>query len=896
MRSLCILLMVLLLRSLPLFSQCTLSGTIRGVDKQGVMFATVVAVPENSTEIIAFCTSDVEGNYSLSIAKSGNYTLSFSALSFQKVSIQVGIHPEDTLIRRDVILPSQPLELQEVVVAADRPISFKKDTIVFNAASFRQGDEQVVEDLLRKLPGLSVSGDGRITVGNKEVEKVMIEGDDFFEKGYRMVTKNMPVSPVSKIEILSHYSANKLLKEIEQSDKVALNIRLDEKSKGHWFGNLLLGYGGNKLYDVRTNWMNFSKQNKVYLLANANSVGYTYTDYIDHLINPYSAEDEAVAEGDESAGALLSLEGHSPDLEGKRVNFNRSGLLSANAIVTLSPQLKLRTIGLLNREENDFNRYGELKYSTEAGSFTTTDALNLNTRALSGVGKVDLNYEISGKQSLAFSGQFNAGTTDNRSDRVFNADSLEEDLTGRRKRSDAHLVYSHRFAERKVFILAATYTNDLIPQQYSASRFLFSDFFPVGGDAVAQSSTTRMQSLAVEGLLMNRRANGNLLELRVGAHMRNDSIRSRFEINEGNTTVDAPFSNQVRYLTNDLYAKVNYLLQFKRLSLAPAIGIHQLFTTLSTPDNIISSRPFLLHPSLSIIWELNNKHRISTSYAYTVRMNTVDELYSNYLLTDLYTLSRGTGAINQFAQSSSSLMYTYGSWGDRLFATAFVLYNRDHDYLSTNTHLTRDYLLSEQIALKGRNYLLVSTSINRYFKFIRSNFKLSVDLSKSGYQSQLSFADTGYTAGDHYTRTLQTTRTESMNYGAELRSGFSGLFNYHLGYSSGIHHTRTTGLASYTRNKIFVDLTFNIHKRFLLISKTERYDFRHSTQPGTSYLFSDLEARYTVIDNKLTLSLTGHNLFNTQSFVNYSMNDRSSSTTLYTLRPRMLLVKAEYRF
>lgn len=241
-------------------------------------------------------------------------------------------------------------------------------------------------------------------------------------------------------------------------------------------------------------------------------------------------------------------------------------------------------------------------------------------------------------------------------------------------------------------------------------------------------------------------------------------------------------------------------------------------------------------------------------------------------------------------------MYTYGSWGDRLFATAFVLYNRDHDYLSTNTHLTRDYLLSEQIALKGRNYLLVSTGINRYFKFIRSNFKLSVDLSKSDYQSQLSFADTGYTAADRYTRTLQTTRSESMNYGAELRSGFSGLFNYHLGYSSGIHHTRTTGLASYTRNKIFVDLTFNINKRFLLISKTERYDFRHSTQPGTSYLFSDLEARYTVIDNKLTLSLTGHNLFNTQSFVNYSMNDRSSSTTLYTLRPRMLLVKAEYRF
>lgn len=66
----------------------------------------------------------------------------------------------------------------------------------------------MVEDLLKRIPGLTVESDGTIKVGNQEVEKIMIEGDDFFERGYKLLTKNMPAKPIEKIELLLQKKSN----------------------------------------------------------------------------------------------------------------------------------------------------------------------------------------------------------------------------------------------------------------------------------------------------------------------------------------------------------------------------------------------------------------------------------------------------------------------------------------------------------------------------------------------------------------------------------------------------------------------------------------------------------------------------------------------------------------
>ncbi|TFG76214.1 MAG: hypothetical protein E4H26_04870 [Flavobacteriales bacterium] len=81
--------------------------------------------------------------------------------------------------------------MSEVVINADMPILVRKDTITLNIASFTNGNEEDVEDVLKKLPGIEVASVGTIQFQGKNVEKIMVEGDDLFEKGYKLLTKNL---------------------------------------------------------------------------------------------------------------------------------------------------------------------------------------------------------------------------------------------------------------------------------------------------------------------------------------------------------------------------------------------------------------------------------------------------------------------------------------------------------------------------------------------------------------------------------------------------------------------------------------------------------------------------------------------------------------------------------
>jgi len=109
------------------------------------------------------------------------------------------------------------VSLNEIILHTEAAIKKRLDTTTFKASAFTKGNEQVVEDLLKNIPGVTVEEDGTIKVGNKAIEKVMVDGDDFFEKGYKLLTKNLNADAVENVQVYERYSNNKLLKGIEES-------------------------------------------------------------------------------------------------------------------------------------------------------------------------------------------------------------------------------------------------------------------------------------------------------------------------------------------------------------------------------------------------------------------------------------------------------------------------------------------------------------------------------------------------------------------------------------------------------------------------------------------------------------------------------------------------------
>ena len=868
------------------YAQTIIEGYITDVETSKGVFASVVLKDEQG-KIITYTNTKNEGYFELKTTIKGVFNLNVSSLSYEAQSKKIET-TGSAKIKKDFILKPKTTVLQEVVVQSRRPITVKKDTIVFDAKSFLQGNEQVVEDLLKKIPGLNVLTDGTIKIGNQEVEKVMIDGDDFFEKGYKIVTKNMPVNPIDKVEVYQNYSNNKHLKGIENSEKVALNLTLKEDAKRIWFGNAFGGYGlvSENRYEFRANLMNFGKKSKHYFLTNFNNIGVDAVGDINHLIRPFRYDEPASLGDNQSANSLLALNYELPNLKKRRVNLNNAEMLSLNSIFTLSDKVKLKTLGFLNTDEVDFFRNSLQQFSVGNTTFTNTENFVGRKTQLTGFGKIDLTYDISKSKTFEYTGKFNKTNEKNRSDLLFNNDFLNERLNANNQLFDQKVVYTNKFKDNKVFLLSTRYINEKTPQNYSVNQFIFNDLFTENANNTKQFSENKMQFAGIEAHLLDKKKNGDLLELKIGNQLRIDDLNTRFELLQNDTNLSFPndYQNNLTYTTNDLYLSAKYRFKLKNFTLLTQADAHQLFNQLENFNVKSNQNPFFIMPKIGLDWKINEKNKILTSYSYNTTNAGVLDVYSGFVQTGFRSFSKGLEEFNQLNTSSVILNYTYGSWGDKFFANTFILYSKNNDFFSTNSIIAQDFSQSEKIIIKDREFLSISSSIDRYFKPIKSNLKINLGATKTNFKNIVNNSN------------LREVKNFNADYGFELRSGFRGFFNYHIGSKWNYNEVETTIKNSFSDNMSFLDLSFMFSDKFNIQVQSERYFFGNLEKDNNKYYFLDLEARYVIKENKLTFFLSGNNLFNTQTFRNYSISDINISQTEYILMPRYVLFKMEYRF
>ncbi|MCA6423660.1 MAG: TonB-dependent receptor [Chitinophagaceae bacterium] len=880
-------LLLYIFASTNLFSQNTIKGEVKDKNNQSIISASII-LKDNTGKIITYTYTDELDKYELKTEKLGQFVLIASSMGFEQKSIDLTFGNINETKTIDFILNPKVTELKEIILETKRPITIKNDTIVFNADSYKQGNEQVVEDLLKKIPSLNIDANGTIKVGNQEIEKVMIDGDDFFEKGYKIVTKNMPVNPIDKVELYQNYSNNKHLKGIENSDKVALNLTLKEDAKRVWFGNIQAGYGlvSENRYEVRGNLMNFGKKNKYYFLTNLNNIGGDATGDINHLIRPYRFDEPASIGDNQSANSLLVLGFDTPKLKQKRTNLNNAEMLSLNSIFTLSDKVKLKTLGFLNTDEIDFFRISLQQFSVGNTTFTNTEDFVGRKTLLTGFGKIDLTYDISNTKTFEYTGKFNKTNERNSSDLLFNNDLLNERSNANNQLFDQKIVYTNKFKENKVFLFSSRYINEKTPQNYSVNQFIFNDLFTEKANNTKQFSENKMQFAGIEAHLLDKKKNGDLLEIKIGNQLRIDDLNTRFELleNENNLSFPNGYKNNLTYTTNDLYLSAKYRFKLKNFTLLTQADSHQLFNQLENFNRKTNQNPFFIMPKIGLDWKINEKNKILTSYSYNTTNAGVLDVYSGFVQSGFRSFSKGLEEFNQLNSSSAILNYTYGSWGDKFFANTFILYSKNNDFFSTNSIIAQNYSQSEKIIIKDREFLSISSSIDRYFKPIKSNLKINLGATKTNFKNIVNNSN------------LREVKNLNADYGFELRSGFRGFFNYHIGSKWNYSEVQTTIKNSFTDNMSFIDLSFMFSDKFNIQAQSERYFFGNLDKNNNKYYFLDLEARYVVKENKLTFFLSGNNLFNTETFRNYSISDINISQTEYRLMPRYVLLKMEYRF
>lgn len=870
------------------YSQTILTGKITDSIRNPIPYCNVLIQETDSrSSILAYTYSDEKGNYKITLKKAGYFNIVVSALGFEKKIIPITLTETSNEITNNITLKEKTLELNEVIIKANPPISIKKDTIIFKSSSFTDGTEQTVEDLLKKIPGLNIDSEGNIKVGNQEIEKLMVDGDDLFEKGYKTLSKNMPAYPIKEVELLLNFSNNSLLKGIENSNKVALNLQLDEKFKRIWFGNIQPAIGNDGFYEFKGSLMNFGKMNKYFFLTNFNTIGNDATGDIDNLIRPYQIDEYASTGDNQTIRNLMSLSSTSLSFKKSRTNFNNAKLVSLNSVFNPTERLKIKTLGFFNWDETNFFKNSLESINTNESNFTNTENYNLKNSHKVIFGKINVNYNITKAETLELATKFNNADSNDSSNLIFNNNSTIESLEDNNKLFDQKIIYTSKLDDKKVILFTGRFIDERTPQNYNINQFFYQDLFQNTNniDNIIQSVKNEMQFLGVNAHLLRRDKNDNLFEFQFGNEFRKDKLKSNLNLLDGETLIDSPigFQNNTTYSVNDLYLKSKYHFKIKNLTIIGRLNAHQLFNYLNTSQITSSEKPFFINPSFGLDWKINEKNKMSSTYTHNTTNAKILDVYGDFALTGFRSFSKGTGELNQLEASGLNFNYQFSNWTKRFFAGTNMYYVKNHSFFSTNSIIEPNFTTTEKILIKNRTYLSINSKIDYYFKPLKSNLKLDFGFSSSEFENIINNSD------------LRKIKSITYDYGIEFRSGFKGLFNFHLGTKWTNSKVKTIINNSFTNIMSFLDLTFVPNKKINLQFQSERYYFGNLDNDNT-YYFVDMFANYKLIEDKLTIGLIGKNFTNTKNFTNLSISDIGTSTTEFRLLPRQILLKLDYRF
>lgn len=877
----------LLFWSGAVLGQTLIDGKVNDTLNQPLPSASII-LKDTLGQIHAYDYTDQTGNYRLETKVTGKVELIFSSLGYAPKTIFKILPEGENHVSLNVVLKENTTELEEVLIETKRPIAVEKDTIRFKAKYFTNGTEETVEDLLKKIPGFTVLPNGIIKVGNQDIEKLMVDGDDFFGRGYTLLSKNMPAHPIEEVEVLKHYSENRLLKGIEHSDKIALNLELKESAKRIWFGNLEGALGNDHFYEAKGNLMNFGKKNKYYFLANLNNLGQDPSGDFSGLIKNMRGDGLGDLGYQNSANNLLDL---SPpyigELNSSRTNFNETKLISLNAILNPNKQLKIKPMVLLNRDQLDFYNNTIHTVNTNEAVFTNTENYHLFHQNKIAFAKLDLHYDISETQQLETTTKYNNGSKDAGSLLIFNGNPTVEDLADQPRLFDQTINYTNRFESKKVFEITGRFANEKSPQHYSLNQFYYPDLFPDldNPDNVKQYSNDHSHYFGLNAHLLNKVNGGDLWDIQLGNEYRKNGLDTQFSVFQGDSLVVSPneFQNQTQYAVNDLYLKSKYIFEISIFKLTGKVNFHQLFNRLQNGDQASRQNPFFINPSLNLKWDIDAKNSLSTEYSFNTQNAGILDVYDNFVLTGFRSFSKGTGHFDQLKASDLSVYYQLGNWEDRFFANATLVYRKDHDFYSTRTIIQQNFIQSEKIKIKNKTLLNANAQADYFFASVKTDLKANLGYSKSDYKNEVNNSGIRKVVSDNYT------------YGFSLASTFDGIFNYSIGTEWQTRKIKTSVTNSFTDNKSFLNLFFRFSDKFDIQLKNERYHFG-KLEKNKDYYFLDFTGQYKLIRNKLSLGLTGQNLFNNKKFRTYSISDIGTSTTEFRLLPRMVLLHAKFRF
>lgn len=244
---------------------------------EALLRSTVLVMTPDTARMVTGGTTANDGSFNLKNVKDGTYLLKISYVGYHNFYRTINVKSAEnkgTMAIGTVMLVPNTVELKQAVVTAQmKEVEVKEDTLIFNADAFKVPEGSVLEELIKKLPGVTIE-DGVIKVNGKTVKKILVGGKEFFGNDQNMSMKNLPAEIVDKVKTYDKQSDFSRITGIDDGEEeTVIDLTIKKGMQKGWFGNVDAGYGSYDRYSGRVMVNRFKENFQSNVLGSQNNTG-----------------------------------------------------------------------------------------------------------------------------------------------------------------------------------------------------------------------------------------------------------------------------------------------------------------------------------------------------------------------------------------------------------------------------------------------------------------------------------------------------------------------------------------------------------------------------------------------------------------------------------------------
>lgn len=693
-------LFIFLFTSFAVFSQNNISGTILSVKNEKLAFANVTVFDENGKSLKTYAISDENGKYNLDLPE-GVYYFKVNYLGYKPVSLKKQITKDEIL---NFILEEDQKALDEVVIKAKSlEANIRNDTIKYNIKQIKTGKERNLKDILEKLPGIDTDGNGKIIANGKKIDKLLIDGKDFFGDQHQLATENISAEMVEGISLLTNYKDISDLDNQDKSEKTAMNIEIGEKYKGRLHGNISIAGGFVQKYEAKTNLFSFSKKTNLYVIASSNNLGnqtFTIEDYINFMgIEKFISDNSGSMDISEDDFLYYLI----PDLHVKRKDEQ---LAAFNLSFNPSKKFKLNTYVVLAKNKVTEEQTARQSYITNAQNVKVNAENTSDNSLLINNSYINLVYKPTNKSVLDYTLSFSPQRHLLNSLDKWAVNSYDTYKNNQNYALNQVLSYKQRMGE--YLMLTKLYHRIKHKNNYlkinSSDGFLGLSFrddnYMISQDIKHKKTDWGIHSAISRKIYRN-------LSAKINYKLYNSKEIFKSEVYNTLLNNDSNLNILENVLGFTFYNKRKVLVNYN-------LGLNYSWLILN------GKRNYNLLPSAKLSLNFKTWHYLSLSYRRTMKWPQANNLVENSYIISFNALANNQNILATTLSKDDNFDLTYHI-SDLFSGTAFTInasLSLAHNIMTTNTRTYSDYRIN-RFYVGGDD-----KSYNTYFNFRKKFYKI----------------------------------------------------------------------------------------------------------------------------------------------------------------------------